>query len=106
MLRPLFDAVRTALTGEELIPAAGGGYAAARNLKLASTGGLRELLDPGQLGALFQTDLPLAFALLPRNEDHAALLRRYLRAEIGVGEVTPGDLAGPGHGQLPRSPAR
>ena len=50
MLRPLFDAVRTALTEEELIPAAGGGFAAARNLKLASSAELGELLDPGQLG--------------------------------------------------------
>ena len=92
MLRPLFDAVRTALTEEELIPAAGGGHAAARNLKLASSRELRELLDPGQLGALFQTDLPLAFAQLPRNEDQSPGLRRYLREEIGVGEVTPADL--------------
>jgi hypothetical protein len=92
MLRPLFDAVRTALTDEDLIPAAGGGYAAARNLKLASTGAVGELLDPGQLAALFQTDLPLAFAQLPRNEDHVPGLRRYLREEIGVGEVTPADL--------------
>ncbi len=92
MLRPLFDTVRTALTDEELIPAAGGGYAAARNLKLASTEGIRELLDPGQLGALFQADLPLAFAQLPRNEDHAPPLRRYLREEIGVGDLTPADL--------------
>jgi hypothetical protein len=94
MLRPLFDAVRAALTGEELIPAAGGGFAAARNLKLASPAGLRELLDPGQLGALFQTDLPLAFAQLPRNEDQVPVLRHYLREEIGVGEVTAGDLLG------------
>jgi hypothetical protein len=91
MLRPLFDAVRTALTEEDLIPAAGG-YAAARNLKLASTGEVRELLGPGQLAALFQTDLPLAFAQLPRNEDQVRRLRRYLREEIGVGEVTPADL--------------
>ncbi len=92
MLRPLFDAVRTALTDEDLIPAAGGGYAAARNLKLASTGAVRELLDPGQLAALFQTDLPLAFAQLPRNEDQVPRLRRYLREELGVGEVTPAEL--------------
>jgi hypothetical protein len=92
MLRPLFDAVRTALTEEDLIPAAGGGYAAARNLKLASTSGVRDLLAPGQLGALFQADLPLAFAQLPRNEDQVPRLRHYLREEIGVGEVTPADL--------------
>ena len=92
MLAPLFDAVRTALTEEDLIPTAGGGYAAARNLKLASTGGVRELLAPGQLGALFQADLPLAFAQLPRGGDQLPRLRHYLREEIGVGEVTPADL--------------
>ncbi len=92
MLRPLFDAVRTALTEEELIPAAGGGFAAARNLKLAGSAGLGELLDPGQLGALFQADVPLAFAQLLLGEDQAPRLRHYLREEIGVGEVTPGDL--------------
>ena len=92
MLRPLFDAIAAALTTEDLIPAAGGGYATARNLKLASTAGLRDLLGPGQLGALFQTDLPLAFADLLRNEDHTPLLHHYLREEIGVGEVTPADL--------------
>ena len=92
MLRPLFEAVRAALTGEELIPTAGGGFAPARNLKLASSAGLRELLDPGQLGALLQTDLPLAFAQLHLGEDQFPLLRHYLREEIGVGEVTPGDL--------------
>ena len=71
MLRPLFAAVRTALTEEDLIPAAGGGYAAARNLKLASPAELGGLLSPRQLGALFQTDHPLAFAQLPRGDDRS-----------------------------------
>jgi hypothetical protein len=92
MLRPLFDAVRAALTEEDLIPAAGGGYAAARNLKLANPAVLGGLLSPGQLGALFQADHPLAFAQLPRNENQFPVLTRYLREEIGVGEVTPADL--------------
>jgi hypothetical protein len=92
MLRPLFDAVRTALTEEDLIPAAGGGYAAARNLKLASPADLGELLSPRQLGALFQTDHPLAFAQLPRGDNQFPALARYLREEIGVGELTSADL--------------
>ena len=92
MLRPLFDAVRAALTEEDLIPAAGGGYAAARNLKLANPAELGELLSPRQLGALFQADHPLAFAQLLRNENRSPVLTRYLREEIGVGEVTPADL--------------
>ncbi len=93
MLRPLFDAVRTALTGEELIPAAGGGFAAARNLKLASPAELRELLDPGQLTALFQADVSRSPSpSFPGAGPVPPLLRHYLREEIGVGEVTPEDL--------------
>ncbi len=54
MFRPLFDSVRTALAAGELIPVAGGGgYGPARELKLARGAGLRELLAPDQLGALY-----------------------------------------------------
>ena len=47
MFRPLFDAVRGALAGAELIPAAGGGHRAARDVRLCGEPALRDLLDPG-----------------------------------------------------------
>ena len=52
MLRGLFDSAREALAGGQLIPVTGGGYGRAGELALAAGAGLRELLSPGQLGAL------------------------------------------------------
>jgi hypothetical protein len=89
MFRALFDACRAALAEEELIPVAGGGYGAARALKLARGAGLRELLPPGLLGELYGAGEPAAFADESVTEDRTPLLWRYLREEAGVGEVTP-----------------
>ncbi len=89
MFRPLFDSVRAALAHEKLIPVAGGGYGAASELKLAGGAALRELLLPDQLSALYGVGQPLAFAHESITDDRAHLLRRYLREEIGIHEVTP-----------------
>jgi hypothetical protein len=100
MFRPLFDAVRAALGREPLIPVAGGsdgaggdgaggGYGAAGELKLAQGADLPELVDPGQLGALYGADRPVWFAHDSITENHAPVLWRYLREEIGLEEVTP-----------------
>ena len=51
MFRPLFEAVRDALAGEELIPTADG-YHRAADVRLAAGAELHDLLSPGQLGAL------------------------------------------------------
>jgi hypothetical protein len=89
MFRALFDSVRAALVQEELIPVAGGGYGAARELKLARGAGLRELLSPDQLAELYRGDKPVDFAHESITENRTSLLWRYLREEIGVDEVTP-----------------
>src|SRR4029079_2045923 len=52
MFAPLFDAVRTALAANPLLPSAGGGWTAAKNARLARTQELRELFDSKQLAAL------------------------------------------------------
>jgi hypothetical protein len=89
MFRPLFDAVRTALAREELLPVAGGGYGGAGGVKLAQGAGPRELLSPDQLGALYGAGRPLAFADESITQTRTPLLWRYLRDELGVDEVTP-----------------
>jgi hypothetical protein len=94
MFRPLFESVRAALGAGEFIPVAGGGYGTAGDLKLARGAGLRELLTPDQLGALCEAGRPLAFAHESITEDGTPLLWRYLREEIGIGEVTPEAVAG------------
>ena len=52
MFRALFESARAVLSQDEMIPAADGGYRSARQLKLASGAGLRELLTPDLLGDL------------------------------------------------------
>jgi hypothetical protein len=89
MFRPLFDSVRAALAQQEAIPVTGGGYRAAGDLKLAGDAGLRELLRPDQLGALYGAGHPLAFADESITETRTPVLWRYLRDEIGIDEVTP-----------------
>jgi hypothetical protein len=90
MFRPLFDAVRAALSREALIPVAGGGgYGVAAELKLAQETELRELLGADQLGALYSAGHPVRFAADGITEHLTPVLRRYLRDEIGLEEVTP-----------------
>jgi hypothetical protein len=89
MFRPLFDSVREAVATRELIPVSAGGYAAASSVRLACVLGLAELLDPGRLGALYGSG-PLFFASI--TEAGTPVVWRYLRDEIGVGEVTPADV--------------
>jgi hypothetical protein len=89
MFRPLFDSVRAALAGEQLIPLTGGGYGAAGEVRLARGAGLRELFRPDQLGALYGAGQPLAVAHESITENRTPLLWRYLRDEIGIDEVTP-----------------
>jgi hypothetical protein len=89
MFRPLFDAVGDALTAEELIPVAGGGYGVAVDLELASGPEVLGLLDPGQLGALCGAGRPVRFADESITEHLTPVLWHYLRDEIGIDEVTP-----------------
>jgi hypothetical protein len=90
MFRGLFDSAREALAGGQLIPVTGGGYGRAGELALPAGAGLRELLSPGQLGALDGAGRPRAFVHESITADGTPDLWRYLREEIGVAEVTPG----------------
>jgi hypothetical protein len=88
MFRPLFESVRDALSREELIPAAGGGCRAAGQLRLAQGAALRELLGPEQLSSFLQKNKPVRLAHESITERGTPVLWRYLREEIGVGEIT------------------
>ncbi len=92
MFRALFDAGRAVLSEEQLIPVAGGGYGAAAEVKLTRSAGLRELLTPGLLGELYGAGQRVAFTDEAITDSGTPLLWRYLRAEAGVGEVTPESL--------------
>ncbi len=87
MFRPLFETVREMLATEELIPAAGGGYRAAGELRLAGDAG-PGLLDAVQLGTLYGTGAPAWFAEESISETGTPVLWRFLRDEVGLAEVT------------------
>ena len=89
LLRPLFEVVRQSISTEKLVPIEGGGYGAAKSLKLARGTGLRDLLSREQLQQLFGETDPLAFVTESITSDRHPRLHRYLREEIGVDEVTP-----------------
>ena len=99
MFRPLFETVREAITREELIPAAGGGYRAAGELRLAGGTGLARpglaggtglatgLLDADQLGT-------------PVRDGRARLVRRgvHQRDRHPRAVALPAGRGGPGRG--------
>jgi hypothetical protein len=117
MFRPLFDAVRAALTHDALIPAAthapetnavgtsapgnsapgagldAGLYRPAAELVLAASPGLTGLLDPDQLGDLLDAGRPLWFADPAITAEDTPALWRYLRDELAVPELTAADVA-------------
>ena len=92
MFRPLFDAVRDALAAEPLIPVAGGGYGAAGELKLADGADLHSLLGPDQLGELYGAGRPVRFVHESITGALTPVLWRYLRDELGLDDVMPGDV--------------
>jgi hypothetical protein len=89
MFRALFESARATLGRDEMIPAADGGYRSARQLKLASGAGLRELLTPDLLGDLCGGGGTVAFVPDSISEIGTPVLWRYLREEMGLDEVTP-----------------
>ena len=105
MFRPLFETVREMLATEELIPAAGGGYRAAGELRLAGAG-LAEawaagLLDAVQLGTLYGTGAPAWFAEESISETGTPVLWRFLRDEAGLAEVTAEGVVAAAVGRVP-----
>jgi hypothetical protein len=95
MLRPIFDAVRSALVKDRLLPLAPVGYARAGDVKLARGTGLRELLTAHQLRQLYRAetdDRPVSFAHEAITQDRARDLWEYMRHELEVDEITPESL--------------
>ena len=89
MFAPLFEATKQALATRQLLPRFGGGYVAARRVKLACTHELRELFDAPTLAALFRMDGELDWLSDDISQDRTLELRQYLIGELEIGEVTP-----------------
>ena len=86
---PLFSAVRNALTTEPLLPRYNIGYVAAEGARLARTQDLRDLIGPGQLADLFQSNHELVWLSEDITADRTPDLHEYLIEKLNVDEVTP-----------------
>lgn len=99
LLRPLYDAVRTALTDRPLLPTADGRHLAAARTRLARGTGLRELFSPKQLGELLEADAEIAWLDSGISNDRTPALHRYLVGHKpphawGANQEVPALLAG------------
>lgn len=89
LLRTLFDAVKSALKSEPLLPSLGGGYVAAGSARLGRTQELRDLFTPVQLAALHGGGAEIVWLSGDITQDRTPDLRRYLMQELDVEELTP-----------------
>jgi len=89
MFSSMFNAVRSALSTELLLPRYGGGYTSAKSVKLARTQELRELVSPSQLGSLYGTDSEVFWISEEITQDRTPDLRQYLNRELGIVEIAP-----------------
>jgi Domain of unknown function (DUF3883) len=89
MFSPLFAEVRKALSSQPLLPKFTGGHASAKNVKLARTQELRDLLSPSQLADLFAESSESFWLSEEVTQDRTPELRQYLIRELNIVEATP-----------------
>jgi len=89
MFTPIFEAVRSSLAEEALLPRHGGGHVSAKEARLARTQELRELLGPAQLTALLGTQSELTWLSGDISQDRTPELREYLIEELQIDEIRP-----------------
>ena len=85
---PMFDAVRIALSEEQLLPRFGGGYVSAPHARLARTQDLRDLFTPEQVARLLGAEVS-AWLTSDITQDRTPEIRQYVMRELGVAEMTP-----------------
>ena len=89
MFAPLYDATKSALSSECLLPRFDAGHVAAACARLGRTQEIRELFTPTQLAALYGEEGQLVWLSGDITQDRTPELRHYLVHELGVPELTP-----------------
>ena len=85
----LYEATKSALQAERILPCMGGTYGRALETRLGSTEAIRQLLSPTQLANLFGQEGQLFWISDDITDDRTPELRRYIRDELEVIDVTP-----------------
>ena len=86
---PLYEATKAALQAERVLPCMGGAYGRTPETRLGSTDAVRQLLSPTQLANLFEQEGQLFWISDDITDDRTPELRRYVRDELGVIDITP-----------------
>ena len=89
MFAPLYDATKSALSTECLLPRFDVGHVAAACARLGRTREIRELFTPAQLAALYGKPGELVWLSGDIAPMRTPEIRRYLMQELGVPELTP-----------------
>jgi len=90
---PIADAVRNALSDQELLPADGGAFVSAKNVKMVRSAELRKLLGDKQRQVLFASQNKYEWLSNEITQDKMPVLRTYLMKDLGVEEITPDTFA-------------
>ena len=88
MFAPLYDATKSALSSECLLPRIDFGHVAATCARLGRTQEIRELLSPTQLAALYAEEGQLVWLNGEITRDQTPELRHYLLHTLGIPELT------------------
>ena len=89
MFAPLYDATKSALSSEPLLPSFDAGHVAAAYARLGRTEQLRNLFTPGQLAEIYGELNQPVWLSGDISQDRTPELRHYLLHELDVQELTP-----------------
>ncbi|MYC66875.1 MAG: DUF3883 domain-containing protein [Acidobacteriia bacterium] len=89
MFAPLYEATKSALLSDRLLPRFDTGYVAATCARLGRTQEIRELFTPAQLAALCAEEGQLVWLSGEITQDRTPEVRSYLMRELDVAELTP-----------------
>jgi len=89
MFAPLYEATKSALSTDALLPRFDLGHVLASVARLGRTQELRDLLAPVQLGTLYDEGCELVWLSGDITQDRTPELRRFLMQELDIPEHTP-----------------
>ena len=88
MFAPLYDATKSALSSESILPRFDAGHVAAACARIGRTQELRNLFTPAQLAALYGEKHQLVWLSGDITQDRTPELRRYLMQRLDIPELT------------------
>ena len=86
---PLYEATKSALKSDALLPCTDGIHRRSDQVRLGNTEAVRQLFTPAQLAELYEQEGQLFWIGDDITEDRTPGLRRYIRDELAVADVTP-----------------